>query len=353
MEQIIRSRKKRRRQLATPSAEGLQSLDAAQLALTVESQASVIADLRNQIRDLSTAKNYYKTRSETLQERVEAVEDERNALVARVNFRVRPGHRFVSDLAGYTMAIAKAQTTSSSKDTVMLMAGDEARGALKDKSIPMRYQTMACVAQRILSKRKHAGITDIIRSSTGNHLSPDRSFKYILYKADTPKQEALQKSKVHVATCAASWYLESMVSDSSNFAEDLSASTCSTKSFCDLQESFQGNGAEMCELVRRELSSVGCEALESIAKTANVNNMVCVLPCLDQGPDNVGWVSRMMSLFEHVIGVTFWCPFCSDHKTHFSAKDVLAVLECWEWEADCEIPVQGYGSTMLVVQRPV
>ena len=165
---------------------------------------STTADLKAALR----SNRHYQERCQHLVSKVAEADRASSELVAKFCFR--KGLRNCSRRGAYEMALAKNRdhrtASTSAGATVLLMAGDEARGGLTDKQIVIKHENYAQLAQRLRSHRRYREFDEQlvhVRDSNDDVAMPPRqlSFEVHGYKGDA-SITYIDREKIHVATIA-------------------------------------------------------------------------------------------------------------------------------------------------------
>ena len=91
------------------------------------------------------------------------------------------------------MALLRNKGHTGTREAIAMIAGDEARGAFRSKSIVIEYEHKAATAAKLISQEFHESMDAL--ACVGF-----LRIEGFCYKGDATNQEAIDKQKVHVST---------------------------------------------------------------------------------------------------------------------------------------------------------
>ncbi len=267
----------------------------------------------------------------TLRERLQQEQHACSILVAERAFR--PGIRNLSLKAGYTLALRRNLAHAAAGVAAKMVMGDKESGGevAATQNTVIMYEHKAAAAKRLRSKltlSKDRIASDLVP------LDNDMILGVICYKGDATQQEAIDKEKVHVSlitTVVAC--LQRSVSNELGFDFDTAAKkalyVCEAG---DIQPVKSGTGAETYGIITKELTSVGVPTWFEKMVEADPKCISMYWFGLDNGPDNVGHISRVRGLLElSPPTVMFGVVWCMQHQAHLIVKSVLEVADNFQF----------------------
>jgi hypothetical protein len=202
---------------------------------------------------LRTKASKAKERIVTLVANVTDLKAERASMLYKLQFRTGAG-KHVSTYGGYVLAAARALAHTGAAACAVMVAGQKERGDLKDPHTVIQYEHRMSGAMRVRS-------TDLY-----TELGNECDFSVHEIKCDATHQTALNKEKVHVCLVTSTEVSSTNLvvkKDEESGAWDLplgeiAKHAVTQRNAADLQVVKHGTGAELYNLLGRELESVGC-----------------------------------------------------------------------------------------------
>ena len=274
-----------------------------------------------------------------LEDRLVKTEEAFDHLQEEINYR--PGKRNMSKLGGYNLAWRRNTpgTNTSAASAIAMGAGAAVHGSFHDHHIVTKceYRAAACVDFR------NEQFQSLVATNTAPTEGHTRSIVVHQYVGDATHSEAIDKSKMHLATlctmqCAVHVILAVMAAMGQG---PMTLDTCSTgvirkKATCDMQVVNTGTGEELYRIIQRQVQSTGAATWED-ACANSVTNTNCITTWvmgLDNGADNVGATRRIKERLKDSRLVMMWVVWCLFHQYHLVVKDILQTLDTWEFAED-------------------
>ncbi len=177
-------------------AEKYASMSSEELRAELQYRDWQLAQSQQAAKASSKRMRYWRDRCQRLEDDSIAKDEQIRAQTLQLN--MRPGNRNVSLLGGYLLAWKRNLSHTSAAALVSTLGGEAERGGLKSKDVVIRFEHWARSCQRFASQHFYA---TMLQQSLEAPVVPDamRFVEVHAYMGDATNEEAVQKSKVHVA----------------------------------------------------------------------------------------------------------------------------------------------------------
>jgi hypothetical protein len=310
-----------------------------------------IVQLKKEKYQLNDNRQYYKTRTEDLEIRLDLVTEAHNHLFERAN--LRPGLRNISHIGGYSAALKSSVGYASSEATVLMVLGDPHVGQFTSKNIVTNYQHKAANAQRVRSKKifewierevsatPQDALVTVVNDTFSLESWEVSSYEVYGVSCDASNTEALDKSSVHVALVSISAIGRASLAECIVSAGDVQIDddhmervTASSRQLCDIQKCPRKTGEEMYAMLLREFHSISWKDWESRANNSHLrtHQQSTYAYGLDKGPDCQKCCRLTKQRLKGIPSVSMLAVFCFSHRNDHIGQSQLALLNKWDWE---------------------
>ena len=261
---------------------------------------------------------------------------------------LRPEKRNISKIGGYSLAIRRSRSSTTSAAAFVALCGrDKVFGGLKDAGVVRKFEHRAAAVLRvknnIVAEQLSESLVAVPGSATDMPTGANiRSVRAVNYIGDATRSEAIQKSKMHLATltivacrndtwsgivCSRCNEGEAQL-DLEKFGEDL----VRQKTTCDMQIVNVGSGEETYRIMERQFQSTSSPTWEDLCNRSHMSpgEASVITMTLDNGPDNIG-SARMIHKKSFKL-IALWVEWCFFHQYHLIIKENVDTLDWWTFD---------------------
>ena len=301
----------------------------------------------------------HKEKADKLEMQLVETKEELSQLQLHTQYRSGAKFSKVTTFGGYHLAAKSTIGTAGARATAEIAGGDAEQGNLRDPHTVILYEHRMAVAIRLKAAEERDA-----------YVSQGILFEAIEIKCDSTHQSAIDKEKVHASVIGVS----SISSEDFNacttavdadgnavLGYDLLATMVSTqRTTGDLQYVRSGTGAELYNLVKRELNSVEIpdwdERLERHAAAgaddvANRKHLDVFCFGTDAGGENIGLAGKLHTRLKDSMSTMFIFVFCLLHQGHLISKAHIKVLDNWNWPEGTLAPSTEYFNGVSMISN--